>query len=376
MNAIIKQTLEVLEQSSNLRTIKEDNTGTTIIDFSTNDYLGIASDIDLRSKFLDTVDRSLPLSASASRLLASHQKAFAELEKTISEAYGARSLLFNSGYHANTGIIAALGSLKNTYIVADKLVHASIIDGIKLSGAPFARFKHNDYQHLASILQKIDGKYQNILIIVESIYSMDGDASDLEAIADIKHRVKGAMLYVDEAHAIGVKGSGGLGMSMTTNKINDIDIIIGTMGKALASTGAYAIVDDNMRQFLINKARSLIFSTAIPPFNAYWSKFTFSHMLGMDQARAHLDLLGQELSSILSQYCETKTAGHIQPLIAGTAAKAIKWSAKLSERGFNVLPIRTPTVPPGTDRLRFSLAANNTTEQLKKLETELKTIIQ
>jgi len=204
MSEIIKSILEELDSSGNLRTVALKDAESSLVDLSSNDYLGLAADTSLRDNFLASEAAGAPFSASASRLLVGKQKYFSSLETTLSQAYGSPALLFNSGYHANTGIIGALGALKNTYIIADKLVHASIIDGIKLSGAPFARFRHNDYTHLANLAAKASAEYHNILIIAESIYSMDGDKADIEALAEIKRRTPGAILYIDEAHAVGV----------------------------------------------------------------------------------------------------------------------------------------------------------------------------
>lgn len=372
MNAIIKSILEETEASGNLRTVALDDSPASLVDLSSNDYLGLAADNSLRESFLaGEAAATAPLSASASRLLAGCQKTFTSLEATLADAYGSAALLFNSGYHANTGIVSALGSIKNTYIIADKLVHASIIDGIKLSGAPFARFRHNDYSHLASLAAKASKEYVNILIIAESVYSMDGDRADIDAIAEIKRQTPGAILLVDEAHAVGVEGQAGLGLVASSASRDDVDIIVGTFGKALASAGAYAITDDVMRQFLINKARSFIFSTALPPFVIAWSEHVFRNMTGMDSRRSHLKKLGLRLSEILRPYGGSTSGGHIQPLIAGSASKAVEWSRSLRSDGFCVLPIRTPTVPPGTDRLRFSLSADLDLAALDNLSESL-----
>lgn len=372
MNAIIKSILEETEASGNLRTVALEDSLASLVDLSSNDYLGLAADNSLRESFLaGEAAATAPLSASASRLLAGSQKTFTSLEATLADAYGSAALLFNSGYHANTGIVSALGSIKNTYIIADKLVHASIIDGIKLSGAPFARFRHNDYSHLASLAAKASKEYVNILIIAESVYSMDGDRADIDAIAEIKRQTPGAILLVDEAHAVGVEGQAGLGLVASSASRGDVDIIVGTFGKALASAGAYAITDDVMRQFLINKARSFIFSTALPPFVIAWSEHVFRNMTGMDSRRSHLKKLGLRLSEILRPYGGSTSGGHIQPLIAGSASKAVEWSRSLRSDGFCVLPIRTPTVPPGTDRLRFSLSADLDLAALDNLSESL-----
>lgn len=372
MNETIDTILADLEAGDNLRTVAANDVDGNLTDLSSNDYLGLAADRQLRDGFMASeAAATLPLSASASRLLANHQKAFTSLEECLRTAYGAPALLFNSGYHANTGIVSALAGVKGTYIIADRLVHASIIDGIKLSGAPFTRFRHNDYTHLASIADKVRAQYSNIIIIAESVYSMDGDKADIRALADIKRSIPGAILYIDEAHAVGVEGPAGLGLVAASGKKADVDILVGTFGKALASAGAFAIVSETLRSFLINKARSFIFSTALPPFITAWSEYVFRHMMDMDARREQLQKLGRSLAEALRPFGGTADGGHIQPLVAGTPAKAVAWSQSLRNDGFIVLPIRTPTVPPGTDRLRFSLAADLDPERIVQLSQAL-----
>lgn len=364
MTKIIEQGLATLAESGNLRQIPEDATGSGRIDFSSNDYLGIASRSDLQKEFFELYSpEELLMSASASRLLARTQNAFEDFEESLSAAYGRKALIFNSGYHANTGLVPALANNDYT-IIADKLVHASIIDGIKLAGVPYERFRHNDLNHLARLADKANSQGRKVLIIVESVYSMDGDSSPLEDIVDIKRRYNDALLYVDEAHAVGVEGPSGLGLTMALgNKADDVDIVVGTLGKALGSSGAYAMTNSTLRSWAINKARSFIFSTALPPVNMLWGRFVFQKSLEMDSERSHLKALGRRLGGILSNGSES----HIQPYMLGNPKSAVKMSAELKRQGFDVLPIRTPTVPPGTDRLRLSLSAALTMENIEAL---------
>ena len=356
MQTIIEQTLGDLAASGNLRLIPDDATTSGRIDFSSNDYLGIATRADLRQEFFSAHDpRDLLMSASASRLLARTQTAFDDFENSLRDAYGRSALIFNSGYHANAGLVSAL---------------ASIIDGIKLSGAPFERFRHNDMRHLALLAEKISSQGRKLLIIVESVYSMDGDRAPLREIAEIKRKHDGALLYVDEAHAVGVEGPGGLGLVMAMgDQAADVDVIVGTLGKALGSTGAFAIMDDTFRSWAINRARSFIFSTALPPVTAQWSKFVFEKSLGMDSERSHLKALGNALGRTL---CNGSNS-HIQPYMLGDPHAAVEMSKALAADGFDVLPIRTPTVPPGTDRLRLSLSAAMSIDDVEALGRAIKT---
>lgn len=377
MNQIIDNILDGLAASGNLRQFPAEDTAAHCVDLSSNDYLGIASNTRLQEEFLSSVDFGrMQLTSSASRLLSHSQQSYMLLEVTLSEAYGCgkQTLLFNSGYHANVGIVSAFAGTK-AYILADKLVHASIIDGIKLSGLPFARFRHNDYTHLDRLAAKAFGEGYKLIIIAESIYSMDGDSSDIDALVDIKKRYPGSLLYIDEAHGVGVEGPAGLGLCKASACFEDVDIVIGTLGKALASSGAFAISSPAMRNFMINKSRSLIFSTAIAPINVLWSRFTFTHALGMDTERQHLKMLGKTLANELRTVGGSSKASHIQPLIVGEPRRAVELSGKLREEGFDVLPIRTPTVPPGTDRLRFSLSAALNLDDISRLGNALRQTI-
>lgn len=346
-------TLAALEASGNLRSIPEGDTRDSLIDLSSNDYLGIASRPGLQEEFLSSPEaRAIPLTSSASRLLSGRQTEFTRLESMLADLYGRPALLFNSGYHANTGLVSALASEKGTCIIADRLVHASIIDGIILSRAPFTRFPHNDTARLEHIITRHEAECERILVIVESIYSMDGDTAPLRELASIRERHPKVMLYVDEAHAFGVCGPHGLGLAATLPDPSVADIVVGTFGKACASTGAFAVMDETLRAYAVNRARSLIFSTSLPPLQAAWTRFVIERMIGMDAERAKLDMLGRRLAEAIGS-----SPSHIIPHITGDAGEAVRLSHSLLEEGFKVLPIRTPTVPPGTERLRISLSA-------------------
>lgn len=308
------------------------------------------------------------MTSSASRLLSGRQREYEELENFLGQLYGRPCLLFNSGYHANTGMIQALADSK-TLIVADKLVHASIIDGITLSKAPFTRFRHNDLGHLEKIMEKEAANHERVLIVVESVYSMDGDRADIDSIITIKRRYPNAMLYVDEAHAFGVEGPQGLGLCKESAEFGDVDIVVGTFGKACASAGAFCAVSPTLRDYLVNRARSFIFSTSLPPMTVAWTHFMIETFLTMDAERSQLRLLGQRLHDHLQPLSPKTviTPSHIQPLVVGSADRAVELSRRLLEEGFKVLPIRTPTVPPGTERLRISLSAAIPIEEIDRL---------
>lgn len=324
----------------------------------------------------DAANRRIPFTSSASRLLAARQQEYTLLEQLLATLYGRPALLFNSGYHANTGIVPALASGNDTVILADKLVHASIIDGIRLSGAPFERFRHNDLRHLRRLLEKVHAGYDRVLVIVESVYSMDGDSADLDALTALKREFPGMMLYVDEAHAVGVEGPRGLGLAKGCADFDAVDLVVGTFGKALASSGAYCVCSSTVHDILVNSARSFIFSTALPPVTCAWTRFVIEHMLTMDEARAHLRSLGRRLSEGLRAISPSAGihSGHIQPFVVGDARKVVHLSEQLRHSGVKVLPIRVPTVPPGTERLRISLSAGMSVEDIDRLVNAISSI--
>ena len=361
--------LDQLKSENRLRRIPELQT-CDLIDLSSNDYLGLASrsgefQDEFYSRFSDAA-----FSSSASRLLSTQQKYHLQLEDFLANLYGRQALLFNSGYHANVGCIGAL-SLPSTLFICDKLIHASAIDGLRINNATFKRFPHNDISALKRIIEKESGNYAQIIVVVESIYSMDGDVAPLLQLVELRNQNPSVMLYVDEAHAFGVRGPRGLGLCEELGIINDIDILIGTFGKAAASVGAFAIVSQEIKDILINLARPFIFSTALPPVNVAWSLLMTEKITGMSAERQHLKhlslLFSKSLSalSILSESSDgSDNPTQIIPFITGDAAVAIEIAANLREAGILALPIRRPTVPPGGERIRFSLSAALSEEQL------------
>ena len=355
-----------------------------IIDFSTNDYLGLGSNPDIQAAFFaDPASLQVPMTSSAARLLAPRQIEYDNLEVALRLLYSRRrgddtgALLFNSGYHANTGLIPALASGNDTMILADRLVHASLIDAIIVSKAKFARFRHNDTAHLRELLEKHSGEFRNILVIVESVYSMDGDRADIEALLGLRREFPNVALYVDEAHAFGVLGPRGLGLVADSSAPWEVDVVVGTFGKAAASMGAFAITDSVTRDYLINSSRSFIFSTALPPMQVAWSRFTLSKLLYGNTQREHLSHLAGELNRVLRQFSVIPIEeSHIQPLVIGDPKEAVDLSNRLlTLYGIKALPIRKPTVPAGTERLRFSLSAAMSMDDIAVLDRALRDLL-
>ena len=342
--------------------------GQKMLNMSSNDYLGLATNEALRQAFLAQYQGVLPpFTTSSSRLLTGNFPIYTDLEQLIAQRFQREAaLLFNSGYHANLGILPALTTSKSL-ILADKLVHASMIDGIRLSQCAFFRYRHNDYEHLKSLLEKNAGKFDRTFIVTESVFSMDGDVADLKYLVQLKKQFPNTYLYVDEAHAIGVYGKNGLGIAERANVIADIDLLVGTFGKALASMGAYVVCDQILKECLINQMRPLIFSTALPPFNVAWTHFIFERLPQFSKERTHLE----QLSAFLRQEVEHRTQimpsqTCIVPYILGENEATLAKAKVLQEQGYYCLPIRPPTVPKGTSRIRLSLTADMTMDEVKQ----------
>lgn len=371
------QQLQQLEAASNLRHLPaliHDGrdvivNGQRMLNLSSNDYLGLAADRRLREAFLETLtpDTFLPTSSS-SRLLTGNFTGYTKLEQELARLFGTEAaLVFNSGYHANTGILPAVSDAQ-TLILADKLVHASLIDGIRLSAARCIRYRHNDLAQAGRLVEEHHRTYSRIILVTESIFSMDGDEADLRALVALKKRYDNLLLYVDEAHAFGVRGPQGLGCAEEAGCIGDIDFLVGTFGKAAASAGAYIVCRQVVRDYLINRMRTFIFTTALPPVNIAWTLFIVRKLADMRERRAHLAHIGRLLRDALTarSYACPSTS-HIVPLMVGPSADTVLRADQLQRHGFCALPVRPPTVPEGTSRIRFSLTADVREDEILRL---------
>ena len=332
-----------------------------MLSLASNDYLGLNSDLKLREEFFDeTPNNQRWMSSSSSRLLTGNFPEYEQLESSLTQAFHGRSaLLFNSGYHMNIGILPALADSK-TLILADKLIHASMIDGIRLSTAKYVRYRHNDLTHLSQLLDKYhaDDAFERIIVVTESIFSMDGDETDLAELVRIKKQFSKVMLYVDEAHSIGVRGEHGLGCAEQYAVIEDIDFLVGTFGKAIASIGGYLICHPTIRNYLINSMRPLIFSTAQPPIRMAWTDFIFKKVLNLNSERQHLHAISQKLQqAVQAKGFECPSTSHIVPVVIGESLKTVEKAKALQDAGFYIMPVRPPTVPQHSSRLRISLTA-------------------
>ncbi len=371
-----KVLLETLERAGNLRSLPliepHDKwiirDGRKMLNLSSNDYLGLSRDMQLRKEFLTrAMEEYLPLSSTSSRLLTGNYPVYTELEKALASAYGKESaLVFNSGYHANVGILPALAD-KETLILADKLVHASLIDGIRLSGATYKRFRHQDYEQAEQILQASVRTYKRIILVTESIFSMDGDIADLHRLVRLKQEYPNVLLYVDEAHAIGVRGKTGLGIAEESGTLPDIDLLVGTFGKALASMGAFVACSRLLHDVLVNRMRPLIFSTALPPLQVAWTSYLFQLLPHMEERRKHLQRLSASVAQALQGKGGEISSSHIIPYIVKDSEDCLRLAEFLQRKGFYCLAIRPPTVPQGTARLRLSITADLDEENIRPL---------
>ena len=226
---------------------------------------------------------------------------------------------------------------------------------------------------LENLLAKHHGEYHRIIVVTESVFSMDGDVASLDRLVGLKRRYTNVMLYVDEAHGIAVRGQRGLGVAEEQGCLKDIDFLCGTFGKAMASVGAYVVCRKVIRDYLVNRMRTLIFTTALPPINVAWTRFVLSHLEDMQARREHLAKISASLrTAIRESGVECPSESHIIPLVVEANEKAIWKALQMQEHGFYVLPVRPPTVPEGTARLRFSLTSLIEEEEMARLCHEMK----
>lgn len=373
----LEKELNLLESKNNLRKLPATHhmgrevevNGHPMLNLSSNDYLGLATNLQLRAEFLQTLtpETFLP-SSSSSRLLTGNFDVYTRLEELLANKFHkASALVFNSGYHMNTGILPAVSDA-HTLILADKLVHASIIDGIRLSAAKCIRYRHNHYEQLEQLLAAHYQEYDKIIIVTESIFSMDGDEADLCRLVSLKRQYDNVLLYVDEAHGIGVRGAHGLGCAEEQGCIADIDFLCGTFGKALASVGGYIVCSQVVRDYLVNKMRTFIFTTALPPVNLMWTLFILERLDTFTHERENLKQLSLLLKEALRERgYDCPSPSHILPMTIGDSGATVLKAEDLQRKGFYALPVRPPTVPEGTSRIRFSLTAAITEDEIKNL---------
>ena len=441
----IKQILDSLKAQDNYRVLRDfshcgayllGSKEVKLLNLASNDYLGIASDEKIVKKFYKWCEKRgflapkdgakshkkskiphkenfLRFSSSSSRLLSGGFPAYEAFEAHLDSAFSPKkSLLFNSGYHLNISTLQALSQLPRSLFLLDAYCHASVIDGVRLGGADFKRFRHNDISHLSELLESRGKNYEHIFIVSEGVFSMEGDFVFLEQIIALKEehkrRGKSVYIYLDEAHSVGVFGrsegvryskdlsgfgieNDGLGIARALGVESCVDFLVFTFGKAVGSVGACVICHKDFRDFFVNSARGLIYSSALPPINVAFSYFVFEVLGGgkntkkltksIIKRRENLALLSEffrtSLEQIAQKYC-LKSLGksHIFSLILGENSLAINLAKKLESSGIYAPAIKSPTVPKGSARIRFSLSASISLDEarfvIEELEKHLK----
>ncbi len=359
--------------------------GKSLLNFSSNNYLGLANDPRLKSAAIEAIEL-YGTGSGASRLITGSMSLHHQLEEKLAQFKGTTSaLVFNSGYHANLSVISAL-MREGDVIYSDELNHASIIDGCRLSRAQVKVYRHSELTHLEEILRETAPAQSGIrrLIVTDSIFSMDGDRAPLAELARLAEHYD-CWLMVDEAHATGVIGPSGKGLveevwpNQRPAYLQERLIQMGTLGKALGSFGAYVAGSQELVEFLINRARPFIYTTALPPSVLAAS---FKAIEIVEQEPERRERLWENVREFLksSRYFQ-KSLGEswelspILPLIIGDSQKTLKLSQHLFEKGFWVGAIRYPTVPPKTERLRITLMATHTKDQIRQLMENLNELL-
>jgi 8-amino-7-oxononanoate synthase len=349
--------------------------GRRLASFSSNNYLGLAG----HPALADAATRALAengLGAAASRLIAGNHAEHEALESELAAFHRTEAaLLFNSGYQANLGIIPALVG-RGDLVLSDQLNHASLIDGCRLSRAAVEVYPHLDVAVLEHVLAARRPVARRALVVTESVFSMDGDRAPLDAIAAVCER-NGAWLMVDEAHAVAALGPGGQGIAAELGVRPDV--LVGTLGKAFGSFGAYVAGARILRTLLVHRARSFVFSTALPPAVAAASRAAVALVAGPE---------GEKRRAVLAGHIETFAAALAEsgllapgtgrsavfPVLLGDERRTMEAAARLAAEGFHVQGIRPPTVPPGTSRLRVSLMATHSADDVAALAAALRTL--
>ena len=333
------------------------------VDFSSNDYLGLASDPRLAAAVIEAL-RDNPLGAGAARLISGNHPLHETLERELAAFKGAEAaLLFGSGYLANVGTIPALVGRRDV-IYADALNHASLIDACRLSRAEVRTFPHIDLAELATMLDADRGQFRRRLIVVDGVFSMDGDLFPLCELVNIA-KAYGAWTYVDDAHGTGVLGANGRGSVEHWKVFGDIDLVMGTLGKAFGVAGAFVTGSRTVIDYLLQRARAFVFTTAQPPALAAAASAALRIVQTEPELRVRLRRNAKAVRSALR--IPGPEDGHIVPVIIGESDLTVRIGNELRERGILVGAVRPPTVPLGTSRLRITLSAAHTDDDIERL---------
>jgi 8-amino-7-oxononanoate synthase len=347
--------------------------GRSLVNLCSNDYLGLATDPRLRHAAIEAVKRE-GAGAGAARLVVGDLAIHHRLEERLARMKGTEAaLLFSSGYHVNAGVVGALVGSGDA-VFSDEWNHASIIDGCRLSRAEVHVYPHRDVDALASRLAA--SKARRKLVATDAVFGMDGDAAPLREIVDLCER-HGAMLYLDEAHSTGVLGETGAGLAEALGLTDRVDVLMGTLGKALGSFGAFVAGSRPLCDWLVCRARTFIFTTALPPAACGAALAALDVLEGEPERRQRLDALSTRMKAGLEAmgFPMKDVVAPIFPVILGEETRALEASRRLRERGYLVKAIRPPTVPRGTSRLRVSLGASHGLEQVDGFLAALKDVL-
>ena len=347
----------------------------TLLNFSSNDYLGLSQNNTIKNDTIKII-KKYGIGSGSSRLVSGNFDFHEKIERELAKKKKSETtIIFSTGYLANYSILSSiLGSnifKKNPIVFSDKLNHQCIYEGCKDKRVNFLRFHHNDMNHLEYLLKKNKFKQNPKFILSESIFSMDGDFADIQSLVNLKKKYN-SFLFLDEAHATGVYGKNGFGLSLEFN--NDIDCVTGTFSKAFGSFGAYVSCSKNLKSFLINKCPSFIYSTSLP-FSLLASIYSGIKIIPkLKNERKKLIKNSYFLRTMLNKegFNIGNSQTNIIPIIIGNSKKALIISKKLEKKGFYVVPIRPPSVPPNSSRLRISITSSHSQNNIKKLFKFLK----
>jgi 8-amino-7-oxononanoate synthase len=338
------------------------------VNLCSNDYLGLSQNEELRAAIVEAVRRARHIGGTGSRLLSGHFAAWEEGENEFAKFAGTETALyFGSGYAANVGLLSSLLG-KEDLVFSDELNHASIIDGVRLSGARKEIYPHCDLNALESALKAHSGERCRKIVVTESVFSMDGDVADVRTMVHLAER-SGASVIVDEAHATAVHGPNGRGIAAACGLEERVLATVHTCGKALASAGAFVCGSTVMKEHLINHARTFIFSTAMPPYMSGQISAALRLAQSMDTERQELLDDAREFSRILRRegWNVPSSDSQIVPIIIGSNEDALDSAEFLQNEGFAVRAIRPPTVPEGKARLRLSVTLSIKKHELERL---------
>lgn len=342
--------------------------GPVLLDFCSNDYLGLS----FRPELINKTCESAALhgtGAGASRLVAGNLAAYTHIENKLAQGKGTEAaLVFVSGVQANLTLLPALLDAKvlgaEPLVYADRLNHASLIQGCISAGARQNRFKHNDFAHLQELLERDKDLPRPRFIVTESVFSMDGDCADIFALSALAETY-GAFLYIDEAHATGVLGANGFGLAHGLQNA----LVMGTFSKGLGGFGAYAACSATLRNYLINRCGGVIYATALPPAVLGAMQAALDLIPSLEAERAHVQALAAFLRAELQAagFDTGASTTQIVPMILGEESRALALAAALEAEGYLATAIRPPTVPAGTSRIRFTLSAAHKMEEVAAL---------